>query len=171
MELTLRPKVPMYCLQGVGPVCALGACAALPGARIAWPQAVAVGEERVELATRGGYDDEGMYVHVVALLPDALAIQADALATAIASAVDAWAAAIAAREGKVAGPLAPMLGDYVDLLQGFGCPAEAVFPNGNVAARGTFVGVDVWGRITLRTPSGKDLVYSPEEVSLRLTQE
>ena len=68
----------------------------------------------------------------------------------------------------MAGPLAPLLEDYVDRLVGFGREVEVVFPNGNIAARGTFCGVDVWGRATVRTASGRELEVAPEQASLHL---
>lgn len=168
MELVLRPRVPMYCLQGLGPICALGVCDGLRGAgedaQIVWPQGV-VGAAGLatEVRTGGGFDDEGVFVRVT-IEPDC---EAADVAGAVERRVEAWAAAIAAQQGAVAGPLVPVLGEYVDLLRDFGDDVEVVYPNGNLAARGNFAGVDVWGRATVRTASGRDLDVSPEQASLR----
>jgi BirA family biotin operon repressor/biotin-[acetyl-CoA-carboxylase] ligase len=172
MELTLRPQVPMYCLQGVGFVCALGAASALPDARVAWPQTVVVGKSadagadlRFSLRTSGGFDDEGVFVRVSADgLPEDAAEEA---AAGMRDALARWEQAIAERSGAVAGPLAPLLDAYVAALAGFGERVEVVFPNGSVAARGSFVGVDVWGRATVRTEADNTLDLSPEQASLR----
>ena len=59
----LRPGVPMGFIDGVPFVAALGAAEAM-GARVAWPHDVVGehGEPLAHVATRAGYDDEGIYV-------------------------------------------------------------------------------------------------------------
>ena len=162
VELTLRPKVPMYCLQGAAYVCALGAAEAVD-ARIRWPHTL-LDEKGAPLATvmaRGGYDDDGLFIRAAG---EALT---EEMATGIRNRAADWEAAITRREGKVAGPLAPVLEAYIDRLAGFCSEVEVVFPNGNVAAHGTFCGVDVWGRATVRTASGREVEVAPEQASLR----
>ncbi len=80
--------------------------------------------------------------------------------------VDAWAADV--RAGRaVAGPLAPVLSEYFDALPLVGREVNVVYPNGNIAATGTFCAVDVWGRATVRTTDGKELTISSEQASIR----
>ena len=43
----------------------------------------------------------------------------------------------------------------------------AVYPNGNEMARGTFAGVDIWGRATLITSDGHEVEFSPEQAGIR----
>lgn len=162
MEAVLRPKVPMYCLQGAAYVCALGAAEAVGGS-VSWPFTVVdeTGASRVTIEARGGYDDEGLFIRVTG---EGLA---DEMISGITARVTLWEDGIAQRQGAVAGPLAPLLEDYVDRLTGFGSDVEVVFPNGNVAARGTFCGVDVWGRATVRTSAGRELEIAPEQATLR----
>ena len=59
----LRPGVPMGFIDGVPFVAALGAAEAM-GAHVAWPHDVVGedGEPLAHVATRAGYDDEGIYV-------------------------------------------------------------------------------------------------------------
>ena len=63
--------------------------------------------------------------------------------------------------------MAPVLSEYFDLVALMGKPAEAVYPNGNVMARGTFAGVDIWGRATLVTADGHEVEFSPEQARIR----
>jgi BirA family biotin operon repressor/biotin-[acetyl-CoA-carboxylase] ligase len=91
---------------------------------------------------------------------------ASAIAAGIEARVASWEQQIVAGAG-VAGPLAPVLSEYFDLVALLGNPAEAVYPNGNVMARGTFAGVDIWGRATLVTSDGSEVEFSPEQASIR----
>ena len=146
MEAVVRPQIPMYCLQGAAYVCALGAAAAVDGC-VGWPFAV-VDKTGAPLATveaHGGYDDEGLFIRVTG---EGLT---DEMVAGIRDRISAWQDEISRRQGAVAGPLAPLLEDY-----------------GNIAARGTFCGVDVWGRATVRTASGRELEVAPEQASLHL---
>ena len=94
----------------------------------------------------------------------------DELAQAIRDAVvarsDTWAAAVNSGHA-VAGPLAPVLSEYFDALPLMGSRVDVVYPNGNVAATGDFVAVDVWGRATVRLGDGREVVVSSEQASLR----
>ena len=80
--------------------------------------------------------------------------------------MDAWAAAVNSGHA-VAGPLAPVLSEYFDALPLMGARVDVVYPNGNVAATGDFVAVDVWGRATVRLEDGREVVVSSEQASLR----
>ena len=86
--------------------------------------------------------------------------------SAVAARVGAWEAQVVAGRAA-AGPLAPVLSDYFDLVALMGRPAEAVFPNGNVMARGTLAGMDVWGRAMLVLEDGTQLDIAPEQASIR----
>ena len=93
----------------------------------------------------------------------------DELARAVEEGVKArvasWEEQVAAG-GAAAGPLAPVLSEYFDLVPLLGQPACAVYPNGNELARGRFAGVDVWGKATLVTDDGRELELSPEQAGI-----
>lgn len=91
---------------------------------------------------------------------------AQAIRDAVLARVDAWAAAVNSGHA-VAGPLAPVLSEYFDALPLMGSRVDVVYPNGNVAATGDFVAVDVWGRATVRLGDGREVVVSSEQASLR----
>lgn len=91
---------------------------------------------------------------------------AQAIRDAVVARVDAWAAAVNSGHA-VAGPLAPVLSEYFDALPLMGAHVDVVYPNGNVAATGDFVAVDVWGRATVRLKDGSEVVVSSEQASLR----
>lgn len=91
---------------------------------------------------------------------------AQAIRDAVVARVDAWAAAVNSGHA-VAGPLAPVLSEYFDALPLMGARVDVVYPNGNVAATGDFVAVDVWGRATVRLGDGREVVVSSEQASLR----
>lgn len=110
-----------------------------------------------------------------ACLADAMADGAptptfDDLAAAIRAHVvgrcDAWSALVAAGRSQ-AGPLACVLDEYFDRLPLLGRPVRAVTPAGSVICTGTFVAVDVWGRVTVRRGDGAELVLASEQASLR----
>lgn len=163
VSVTLRPKVPMGHVVGTPFVVALGAAEAL-GARVAWPHGVASadGAPLLEVRTRAGYDDDGLFV-ACDLAGEGASPQ---LADAVCARVDAWASDVAAGRAA-AGPLAPVLSDYFDACALMGAPVEVLYPNGRVAARGTLAGVDVWGRATVRLEDGRELELAPEQASLR----
>lgn len=91
---------------------------------------------------------------------------ARAIRDAVVARTDAWAAAVNSGHA-VAGPLAPVLSEYFDALPLMGARVDVVYPNGNVAATGDFVAVDVWGRATVRLGDGREVVVSSEQASLR----
>lgn len=91
---------------------------------------------------------------------------AQAIRDAVVARADAWAAAVNSGHA-VAGPLAPVLSEYFDALPLMGARVDVVYPNGNVAATGDFVAVDVWGRATVRLEDGREVVVSSEQASLR----
>lgn len=91
---------------------------------------------------------------------------ARALRDHIVARVDAWEAAV--RGGRAAaGPLAPILSEYFDHIPLLGHEAEAVLPDGRACARGTFCGLDVWGRAELRLADGREVDFASEQASLR----
>lgn len=170
--VTLRPAVPMGAFHGLGYVCVLGAVEALRDAGmnvgIGWPFSLVdaqTGETVARVQTSAGYD-EGMFARVEVVAGDSSYADGDLLVAGINNRVDRWAADVAAGRAK-ASPLAPVLSDYFDLVPLLGHPAEAVYPNGNVMARGTFGGLDIWGRAILVTEDGLELSFAPEQASIR----
>lgn len=180
-EVTLRPQVPMGAFHALGYVCAMGAAEGLQAAGVAfagvgWPQDVVDTRTYRALATlqmHAGYN-KGMFATCTVLAGPQVGLlrnlDDEALAQALAAGIEArvasWEQQIAAGAGK-AGPLAPVLSEYFDLVALMGKPAEAVYPNGNVMARGTFAGVDIWGRATLVTADGHEVEFSPEQARIR----
>lgn len=180
-ELTLRPQVPMGAFQALGYVCAMGAVEGLRAAgaafaAIGWPSDLVDGRTEqplCELRIHAGYN-RGMYatctvvgarqVGLLRNLSDDELRQA--LETGIAARVASWEEQIAAGAGA-AGPLAPVLSEYFDLVSLLGHPAKAVYPNGNTMAEGMFAGVDIWGRATLVTADGHEVEFSPEQARVR----
>lgn len=79
---------------------------------------------------------------------------------------DAWAAEVNAGRA-VAGPLAPVLSDYVDALPLLGQQVRVVRPDGHSMATGVFSSLDVWGRAGVHLADGSDLTVSSEQASLR----
>jgi BirA family biotin operon repressor/biotin-[acetyl-CoA-carboxylase] ligase len=170
--MTLRPPVPMGAYHGLGYVCVLGAVEALRDAGmnvgIGWPFSLVdagTGATVALMRTSAGYD-EGMFARVEVVAEDDFDADRDLLAAGITNRVDRWATEVAAGRAQ-ASPLAPVLSDYFDLVPLLGHPAEAVYPNGNEMARGTFAGLDLWGRAILVTDDGRELSFAPEQASLR----
>ncbi len=172
-SVTLRPAVPMGAYHGLGYVCVLGAAEALRSqgmdVGIGWPFFLVDAhslEVLAEVRVRAGYD-EGMFARCEVVKGEgaAAAFPPDTVIAGVASRVDAWAADVAAGRAK-AGPVAPVLSDYFDLVPLLGRPARALYPNGNVMATGTFAGIDIWGRATLRTEDGRELEFAPEQASV-----
>ena len=180
-EVTLRPQVPMGAFQALGYVCAMGAARGLRAAdvgfaAVGWPSTVVDGRTEqplIDLRIHAGYN-RGMYAtctlvgaRQVGLLRglsnDELRA---ALEKGVTEQVGVWEERIAAGAGA-AGPLAPVLSEYFDLVTLLGHPAVAVYPNGNEMARGTFSGVDIWGRATLTTEDGSELEFAPEQAGIR----
>lgn len=171
-SLIVRPAVPMGAYHGLGYVCVLGAAEALrvSGADlgIGWPFSLVdakTGETVALVRVNAGYD-EGMFARVEVAAEGDFEADEEALEASIERRVSCWASDVAAGRAQ-AGPLAPILSDYFDLVPLLGHAAEAVFPNGNVMARGTFAGIDVWGRAILLTENGRELTIAPEQASLR----
>lgn len=171
--VTLRPEVPMGAFHALGYVCTLGVVDALRAsavdAGVAWPFGVvdaATGAPLADVRVRAGYD-EGMFATCEVWPCEAASLPtSDVLVAGITARVDAWAQDVRAGKAK-AGPLAPVLSDYYDATTLMGRPVQALYPNGNVMARGTFVGLDVWGRATLRTDDGREVEFAPEQASIR----
>lgn len=175
VELVVRPEVGMAFLTGVPYAAALGVADALAGlgaseVGVAWPHDVC-GPDGVmaTVRTTAGYG-EGMFVVCHVALGGVTEQTADALADAVAEGVLAhvtsWAEGIA-QAGRAATPLGPVLNELFDRMPLMGKPAEVVYPNGKVAMRGTLVGMDVWGRATVRNEFGRDLDIAPEHASIR----
>ena len=89
----------------------------------------------------------------------------EALAEALLARVDAWAVAANTSQGA-AGPLAPALGEYFDMVPLLGRQVAAVSPNGLPLAVGVFAGLDIWGRATIKTDAGEQ-EFPPEAVRIR----
>ena len=171
----------MGAFHALGYVCAMGVAEGLRAAgvefaAVGWPTDVVDARTYrplFGLRMHAGYD-KGMFgecrvigAQQVGLLRDmsdedlAAAIEAGVVAR-----VASWEAAIAAG-GGAAGPLAPVLSEYFDMVPLLGQPAMAVYPNGNEMARGRFAGVDIWGRATLVTDDGRELEFSPEQAGIQ----
>lgn len=156
----VRPAVGMQQLVGVPYVVALGVCGKMEGAGIAWPHTIvdATSKEVLsEVVSHAGYD-EGMFVDVTLDVDESLD-------EAIRTYVDAWAAALAGR--PVLGPLAPVLEEYANKVTLLGEDVLVTYPNGKVYAQGTFVGLDVWGRATVRLVNGQELEFAAERFGIR----
>ncbi len=113
-------------------------------------------------AEAAGVDDAGD-ADASALI-DAAALVAH-LAPAVLARLDSWAAALASNRA-VAGPLAPVLDEYFDMVPALGHRAAAVSPSGHPLAIGTFAGVDVWGRATIKT-TVDEREFAPEVARIR----
>lgn len=91
---------------------------------------------------------------------------AELLRRRIVARVDAWD--LACRQGRAqAGPLAPILNEYFDCCPLLGHRVRALSPEGELVCTGYFVGLDCWGRATVRRDDGAEVVYTSEMVSLR----
>lgn len=181
VQVVLVPGVPMPYLSGVPYVVTLSACEALrelgaQGVGIGWPfEVVGKGGRVAGVATTAGYGEGGMFVvATVSLdlspvegveLPEAVAV-AECLARHAAERVGAWAQVVNAGGAK-AGPVSPVASDYYDAVPLMGREVEVVYPNGRVFARGTLVGLDMWGRVTVRNALGGELEFSHEQAGVR----
>lgn len=156
----------MYQMVAIPHVVALGVCDALPHAWIAWPHDV-VDASTDDLITsihvQAGYD-EGMYANVNLDLDENEFPLAKA---AIQERIDAWAQSLAGMPAMA--PLAPVLGDYADRIVHLGSAVVVRYPNGRERARGTFEGIDVWGRATVRLPGGEELEFPPEQYRMSVS--
>ena len=170
----------MGAFHALGYVCAMGAVdglreAGVEFAAIGWPQDVVDGRTYRPLFTlrmHAGYN-KGMFGECTVVAAQQIGLLRsmddaqlrEALEKGIEARVASWEAQIVAGAGK-AGPLAPILSEYFDMVALLGKPARAVYPNGNEMARGTFAGVDIWGRATLTTDDGRELEFSPEQAGI-----
>lgn len=84
----------------------------------------------------------------------------------IISRVDAYEEAVA--QGRsAAGPMAPVLSEYFDMVPMLGKYVVALTPDGSPVQVATFGGIDTWGRAILVDESGSEKSFSAEAVSLR----
>ena len=168
LVVMVRPKVPMYCLQCVPYVGALGISKEL-GAQIAWPYHVVRRKQRLaSIAAKCGYDEKGLFARLEITANGPLTAD---VAVAAVDCIKQWEECISAQRSAhmpIEGPLAPLLDEYADALEAFGEEVEVFFPNGRKVASGNFCGVDVWGRATVRLASGRKIELAPEQASLRL---
>jgi BirA family biotin operon repressor/biotin-[acetyl-CoA-carboxylase] ligase len=91
---------------------------------------------------------------------------AESLRAGIVARVDAWEQALLAA-GRVTGPLAPVLDEYVDDLAWMGHAVAATSEDGQELCRGILAGMDVWGRVTIRDAFGGEHELSSEMATLR----
>ena len=174
VEFVARPEVGMAFLQGVPYVAALGVADALAslgahGVGLAWPHDVTGPEGLLaSVGTTAGYG-EGRFVVCRAELDGVTPQTAGPLADAVVehglARVSAWAEAIR-RAGGAATPLGPVLDEVFERTPLMGRPVRVVYPNGNLAARGTLAGMDVWGRATVRAASGREVEVAAEQASI-----
>ena len=166
VEFMVRPGVPMGHVTGVPYLCALGVAEAL-GARLRWPFAVvsATGEPVAGVRARAGYDDEGVFVACEIAPLGEEGLDAAVLERAARERLGAWAEDVSSGRAA-AGPLAPVLGDYFDVLLGMGERVE-VLRGGRVIGEGSLAGVDVWGRATVRLDDAREPALAPEQAELR----
>ena len=176
-SLVVRPDVDMHAFHGLPFVAAMGmmdalaGTAATPGLGLAgkvgiqWPSDIVCGAPAFEtslarVAVNGGAGAAGMFGAVtvdiersalselgVDMADEALV---EALAAAVLTRVDAWAVVANTPQGA-AGPLAPVLGEYFDMVP---------------LAVGVFAGLDIWGRATIKTDAGEQ-EFPPEAVRIR----
>lgn len=87
---------------------------------------------------------------------------AQALQKHLLAGVRRWEAAVEAL-GAQAGPWAPFLQEYFDRVPLLGQAVNVSYPNGRLYARGVFVGIDIWGRATVRTRRAGDIEFPAEK--------
>lgn len=172
----LRPDVPMGQLVAAPAVVALGVLDALEAlgvthdeVGIAWPHDVVCADGHEPLAsvsTKAGYADGMFLVAGVDLAVPGGDALAQALCDAVVARSGAWAEGSRTPQAK-AGPWAPFLPEYFDRVVLMGQPVDVCYPNGRVYARGHLVGIDIWGRATVRTKRAGDLEFAPEQYVIR----
>lgn len=180
----LRPDVPMGQLVAVPPVVALGVLDGLaslgvePGrVGIDWPAQVVLaegGELLARVTTRAGYA-EGMFVAAAVdvergRLPQAVAARpaeevVRGICAGIVGRAQVWERDSHSNASK-AGPWAAFLPEYFDRVVLLGKPVNVCYPNGRVYARGHFVGIDIWGRATVRTKNAGEIEFPPEKFTI-----
>lgn len=174
--LRVRPQVPMGYLDATPAVVALGLAEALERAGrqafVRWPDGLVDEAGRVTLLRGHAALDEGGVLVEVSLeaadggpavgLPD----EAEGV---VAERVERWSAEVRRTRGA-GGPWAPFLSDYFDHEPRLGRLVDVVYPNGRVWCRGTFAGLDVWGRATVTLAEGGQVEFSSAEATVRLAQ-
>lgn len=178
LSVVLRPCVAPARLPGLAAACALGALDVLDEAQLKWPNDLLVrGRKLAGILVEAARDDTGETFAVCGIgvnvehAPrelDAISLAelgdtpsfsalAEALRAGIAGRVDAWATA----EGEL--PLDGVLDDYVSHLAWRGEKVRVLAADdGAELARGTFEGVDAWGRAVV-----DGTAYASELASLR----
>ena len=161
--VTLRPRIPMPHYTCVPHVVALGICDADADKRIWWPHDICdeAHGRCLEIVARAGYDEGGTFCTVS--LEGSLAVT-DEMVSSISRRVNSWEEAVRAHPRQA--PLTSVLEDYVDAQALLGEPVRVCYPNGADALAGTFVGIDVWGRATVRMEDGVDVEFGPERYQL-----
>ncbi len=99
-------------------------------------------------------------------LRDGLCATATVFRDAMVSRVDAWACALG-QEPSCAGPLSPLLPDYLSHLAARGRSVLAVSADGTPICQGTLVSVDAFGKAHVIGGDGHVTVLSSELCSLR----
>ena len=150
-SLVVRPDVNMHAFHGLPFVAAMGMMDALVGTAstpglglagkvgIQWPSDIVCGALAFEtslarVAVNGGAGAAGMFAAVTVDIERAALselgvdmadeVLVEALATAVLTRVDTWAVAANTPQGA-AGPLAPVLGEYFDMVPLLGCGGVA----------------------------------------------
>ena len=171
-SLVVRPDVNMHAFHGLPFVAAMGMMDALVGTAstpglglagkvgIQWPSDIVCGAPAFEtslarVAVNGGAGAAGMFAAVT------VDIERSALSELGVDVADE-----ALVEALAAGPLAPVLGEYFDMVPLLGRQVAAVSPNGLPLAVGVFAGLDIWGRATIKTDAGEQ-EFPPEAVRIR----
>ena len=180
-SLVVRPDVNMHAFHGLPFVAAMGmmdalvGTAAAPGLGLAgkvgiqWPSDIVCGAPAFEtslarVAVNGGAGAAGMFGAVTVDI-ERSALSELGVDVADEVLVEALTAAVLARV-DAAGPLAPVLGEYFDMVPLLGRQVAAVSPNGLPLAVGVFAGLDIWGRATIKTDAGEQ-EFPPEAVRIR----
>lgn len=168
--LVLRPVVRMGDFHALPFVAAMGIVDAFRAqgkadeVGIRWPGDIVCGapafeNELAKITVNAGAGEGGMFAMASVAVDEAsvrslgfegpLVEIAQGMAGAVAERVDVWAESLAGKQ--VAGPLAPVLAEYFDMVPALGHRVAALSPNGHALAIGTFAGIDVWGRATIKT--------------------
>ena len=94
-------------------------------------------------------------------------VLASTVVNGITATVEAWAGLLRARQA--AGPLAPVLSQYFDMVPLLGHPAVALDRHGLPVASGIFTALDIWGKATIKGADGEREFLS-EVVDIRPLQ-
>ena len=183
-SMVVRPDVNMHAFHGLPFVAAMGMMDALVGTAstpglglagkvgIQWPSDIVCGAPAFEtslarVTVNGGAGAVGMFGAVTvdiersALSELGVDVADEALVETLAA-----GAVVANTPQGAAGPLAPVLGEYFDMVPLLGRQVAAVSPNGLPLAVGVFAGLDIWGRATIKTDAGEQ-EFPPEAVRIR----